>query len=63
MNDTQNVQDSDLRGAEAALRRAGQYARELGERTQTPVYVLRNGTIVDLVAGQAGLPSVPRDRT
>lgn len=33
---------------DAALRRAALAARELGERTQTPVFVLREGKIVDL---------------
>jgi hypothetical protein len=43
-------QDPDIRGAEAALRRAAQKARELGERTNTPVYVLRDGRIVNLTS-------------
>ena len=36
------------RGADAALRRAAVKALELGLRTNTPVYVLRDGKIVDL---------------
>ncbi len=40
--------DTDIMHSEAALRRAAQRARELGERTGTPVYVLRDGKIVDL---------------
>lgn len=33
---------------DVALRRAALKARELGERTQTPVFVLRDGRIIDL---------------
>ncbi|MBI5440669.1 MAG: hypothetical protein HY900_05580 [Deltaproteobacteria bacterium] len=42
--------DADLEGAEAALRRAFESARELGRRTHTPVWVLRDGRLVDLTA-------------
>ena len=42
--------DKDLEGIDAALRRAARRARELGEQTGTPVYVLRDGKIVDLTA-------------
>jgi hypothetical protein len=38
---------------EAALRRAALKARELGEGTQTPVFILREGRIVDLRTGVA----------
>lgn len=41
-------EDADIAGIEAALRRAARRARELGERTGTPVYILRDGKIVDL---------------
>ncbi len=37
-----------LKGIEAALRRAAAEARELAARTQTPVFVIRQGQIVDL---------------
>jgi hypothetical protein len=40
--------DSDIRAAEVALRRAARRAREIGRKTDTPVYVLKNGRIVDL---------------
>ena len=43
-------EDTELAGIEAALRRAARRARELGERTGTPVYVLRDGKIVDLTS-------------
>jgi hypothetical protein len=42
--------DPDILAADAALRRAALRARELGRKTDTPVYVLRNGRIVDLTA-------------
>ena len=42
--------DPDILAADAALRRAARRARELGRKTGTPVYVLRNGRIVDLTA-------------
>jgi hypothetical protein len=40
--------DPDILAAGAALRRAARRARELGRRTDTPVYVLKRGRIVDL---------------
>lgn len=43
-------EDRDMEGVDAALRRAARRARELGEQTGTPVYVLRDGEIVDLTA-------------
>jgi len=46
--------DKDLEGIEAALRRAARRARELGERTGTPVYVLRDGKVIDLTAEKGG---------
>lgn len=42
--------DRDMEGVDAALRRAARRARELGEQTGTPVYVVRDGKIVDLTA-------------
>ena len=43
-------QDAETRrqGREAALRRAAKKALELGMRTNTPVWVIRDGKIVDL---------------
>ncbi len=46
-------EDTDITSVEAALRRAARRARELGERTGTPVYVLRDGKIVDLTRENA----------
>lgn len=43
-------EDTEIAGIEAALWRAARRARELGERTGTPVYVLRDGKIVDLTS-------------
>ena len=40
--------DPDILAVDAALRRAARRARELGRKTRTPVYVLKNGRIVDL---------------
>ena len=40
--------DPDILAVDAALRRAARRARELGRKTGTPVYVLKNGRIVDL---------------
>lgn len=40
--------DPDILAADAALRRAARRAREIGRKTGTPVYVLKNGRIVDL---------------
>jgi len=48
---TQGSKDPDILAADAALRRAARRARELGRRTGTPDYVLKNGRIVDLTEG------------
>ncbi len=48
---TQRSKDPDILAADAALRRAALRAKELGRRTGTPVYVLKNGRIVDLTKG------------
>jgi hypothetical protein len=45
---SQAHEDSDLKYTEAALRRAAERARELGRRTNTPVWVVREGRLVDL---------------
>lgn len=44
----------DMRGVFPALVRAGQRAREIAARTGTPVYVMRDGKIVDLNPATAG---------
>ena len=43
----QGSSDSDILPAGVALRRAARRTRELGRETGTPVYVLKNGRIVD----------------
>ena len=49
MTDPSQVQeDGDMVHAETALRRAAAKARELGRRTHTPVWVVRDGHLVDL---------------
>lgn len=40
--------DPDILSAGVALRRAARRAHEIGRKTGTPVYVLKNGRIVDL---------------
>ncbi len=45
---TQRSKDPDILAADVALCRAARRARELGRKTGTPVYVLKNGRIVDL---------------
>jgi diaminopimelate decarboxylase len=44
----QGSKDPDILAVDAALRRAARRARELGRKTGTPVYVIKNGRIVDL---------------
>ncbi len=46
----ERIQDPDLAKVGVALKRAAKKARQLGFATNTPVYVYRNGEIVDLVA-------------
>ncbi len=40
--------EPDIVGSEAALRRAARRALQIGLETGTPVYVIKNGRIVDL---------------
>lgn len=44
--------DTDLAGADKALRRAAKKARELALKTHTPCYVFENGKIVDVTKRQ-----------
>ena len=44
------ITDPDLAKVGVALRRAAAKARQLGFDTNTPVYVFRDGKIVDIVA-------------
>ncbi|WP_342350042.1 hypothetical protein [uncultured Nitrospira sp.] len=51
MTDKQiKIKDPDLAKVGVALKRAAANARQLGLDTNTPVYVFRNGKIVDIVA-------------
>lgn len=43
-----HIQDKEVQDVEAALTRAAQRALELGLKTNTPVYVLKDGKIVDI---------------
>ena len=45
---TFKTKDPDIRGSLPALRRAARAALELGMRTSTPVWVIKDGKIVDL---------------
>jgi len=42
------VMDADLRNAGRALERAAVRARQLAEQTGTPLYVFKDGRVVDL---------------
>ncbi|MDT7044101.1 hypothetical protein [Candidatus Nitronereus thalassa] len=46
------IKDPDLAKVGVALKRAALKAREIGLATNTPVYVFRDGKIVDVVAEQ-----------
>jgi hypothetical protein len=47
----QQSTDPEILGELAALRRAAMAARRLAKATGTPLYVMKNGQIVDLMAG------------
>lgn len=48
------ITDTDLAKVGVALKRAAAKARQLGFDTNTPVYVFRDGKIVDIVAEHRG---------
>ena len=50
---TKPSKDPDILASAKALRRAAKRALELGRQTGTPVYVLKQGKIVD-IAGKEG---------
>ncbi len=58
MNDETST-NPDILASAKALQRAGRRALELGKRTSTPAYVLRDGRIVDRVKKKtwAGSPT------
>jgi hypothetical protein len=47
------VRDPDLAKVGDALKRAAASALTLGRQTKTPVYVIKDGKIVNLLAGRA----------
>jgi len=53
--------DADMSKARQALERAAARARQLAEQTGTPLYVLRDGQVVDLNR-QSGSSYVLRER-
>jgi hypothetical protein len=50
---TKPSKDPDILASAKALRRAAKRALELGRQTGTPVYILKQGKIVD-IAGKEG---------
>ena len=44
-----HIKDPDIRGSWPALHRAARAARRLALQTRTPLYVWRNGRVVNLV--------------
>jgi hypothetical protein len=50
--DIKESKDPDIRGSLPALKRAARRALELGLKTGTPVWVMKNGRIVDLTRGK-----------
>ncbi len=49
-NKRTSIKDPDLAKVGVALKRAALKARQLGFATNTPVYVFRDGKIIDVVA-------------
>ncbi len=49
-NKRTSIKDPDLAKVGVALKRAALKARQLGFATNTPVYVFREGKIIDIVA-------------
>ncbi len=47
-NKRQMPTDADFVGAQQAIKRAAQRAREIAEATNTPCYVLQDGKIIDV---------------
>ena len=49
-NPMANIKDSALRGSWPAMQRAAQAARALAIQTGTPLYIMRDGQVVDALA-------------
>jgi dihydroxyacetone kinase-like predicted kinase len=54
--------DADMSKARQALERAAARARQLAEQTGTPLYVLRDGQVVDLNRSSGGSYSLREGR-
>jgi hypothetical protein len=54
---------SETRDISRALRRAARKALELGIKTGTPVYVMKNGKIVDLTKDKTATKNLRTKRT
>ena len=57
------IKDPDLAKVGVALKRAAAKARQLGFDTNTPVYVYREGKIVDIVAEHRATQASKKSRT
>ncbi len=62
-NKKMKIKDPDLAKVGVALERAAANARKLGFETNTPVYVYRDGKIVDIVADLQAKRSRTKTRT
>ena len=58
-----NPQAREIEDTLRALRRAARKALELGIKTGTPVYVMKNGKIVDLTKDKAATRKLRAKRT
>lgn len=63
MSGRMNSPSPEARDALRALRRAAKHALELGLQTGTPVWVMRNGKIVDLTKEQPASKKARSKRT
>jgi hypothetical protein len=54
--DLSKVKDKDIRGSLPALKRAARAARRLAIQTRTPLYVWRDGRVVNALAPQRKAP-------
>jgi hypothetical protein len=52
MKRTINITDPDIIGSWAALKRAARSAQKLAKATGSPLYVMKNGKMVDLNPGR-----------
>ena len=59
MNPKMDSTDPDIRGSWPAIKRAARRARRLAKATGTPLYVLKNGRIVNLNAAARKRKGMP----